>query len=459
MWRDFAHRKLGAAIVEFCLLTACVLQASYVRYGVSPFYSSYWQLDLLKYALIAFVFLLVLHLYDVSEYRHSRSFGEYALRLCQAILSASAVLCVLYFLVPDLIVGRELFAITLVFSSVFLTVWHTLLRVYIEARPSRSNVIVIGTGRLAKNLVKEVLRRPDLGMKVKGFVDDDPSLQGVSIVNPRVIGFCQDLPRLMEHHHVDRIVVALQDRRGKLPIKDLLDFKTRGIAIEDATSFYERVTGKIALENLKPSWMIFNSGFEVSKGQLRLKRITSVLLSSLALLLAWPVVLLIMALIKLESKGPVFHKQERVGQDGRVFMLWKFRSMYEDAERDTGPVWSESGDKRVTRIGRILRRFRFDELPQLYNVLRGDMSLVGPRPERPHFVDELATNIPFYKLRHVVKPGITGWAQINYEYASSVEHTVEKLQYDLFYIKNMSWFLDAVIIFETIKTVLMRKGS
>jgi exopolysaccharide biosynthesis polyprenyl glycosylphosphotransferase len=205
--------------------------------------------------------------------------------------------------------------------------------------------------------------------------------------------------------------------------------------------------------------MIFNSGFHISKRQLFIKRIASIVLSSLMVLVASPVILLIMVLIKLDSKGPIFHKQERVGREGRVFSLWKFRSMIENAEQETGPVWSAVGDKRVTRAGKILRRYRLDELPQLFNVLRGDMSLVGPRPERPHFVTELAESIPFYQLRHVVNPGVTGWAQVNYMYASSIEHTVEKLQYDLFYIKNMSLFLDFIILFETLKTVLMRRGS
>jgi sugar transferase (PEP-CTERM system associated) len=254
-------------------------------------------------------------------------------------------------------------------------------------------------------------------------------------------------------------VVGLQDRRGKLPIKELLDFKTKGVAIEDATTFYERVAGKIPIENLKPSWMVFNSGFGVTKRALLEKRILSIVVSSILLVLCLPVMLVLAVLIKLDSKGPVFYKQERVGQDGKSFMLIKFRSMFENAESGTGPVWAKEGDDRITRMGRIMRRTRLDELPQFINVLRGDMSMVGPRPERPHFVQQLAESIPFYPLRHVIKPGITGWAQINYGYANTLDHTVEKLQYDLFYIKNMSWVLDSLIILETVKTVLVRKGS
>ena len=244
-----------------------------------------------------------------------------------------------------------------------------------------------------------------------------------------------------------------------MPIEDLLNLKTRGVAVEEATGLYERITGKIALENLKPSWMIFNPGFEVSKSMLLRKRLLSLIVSVLLLAIFSPVILLLLLLIKLDSSGPVFHKQERVGQNGRVFTLWKFRSMHRDAERDTGPVWAVEGDSRVTRIGRFLRRTRLDELPQIYNVLRGDMSLVGPRPERPKFVQELSEQIPYYHLRHAVKPGVTGWAQINCEYGNSVKGAVEKLQYDLFYIKNLSMLLDFLVVFETIKTVLVRKGS
>jgi exopolysaccharide biosynthesis polyprenyl glycosylphosphotransferase len=205
--------------------------------------------------------------------------------------------------------------------------------------------------------------------------------------------------------------------------------------------------------------MIFNEGFEVSTALLVQKQILSFLVSAVLCVVFLPLFPIIALLIKLDSKGPVFHRQERVGQDGKTFTLWKFRSMKQDAEKQTGPVWSAAQDSRVTRIGKYLRRTRLDELPQLYNILRGDMSLVGPRPERPHFVKQLSEIIPFYNLRHVVKPGVTGWAQIKYRYGNSVEDAVEKLQYDLFYIKNLSWPLDLIIIFDTAKTVLVRKGS
>jgi sugar transferase (PEP-CTERM system associated) len=459
MWRYLALRKLGAVFIETLLLVLCVLAAYFIRMHEMPLNLADRNQILLKAVLIAVVFQLSLHLNDIYGFRGSRPSKEYAVRLCQALAIATVVLCVIYYVAPALTVGRGVFGISILLSSIFLILWHTCLRLYLGARAPHTNLLVLGTGNLAREAVREILAHPELGIRVLGFVDDNPQLVGVSIVNPKVIGVYQDLPDLVAKHKVDRIVVGLQDRRGKLPIKELLDFKTRGVAIEDATTFYERVAGKIPIENLKPSWMVFNTGFGVSKRALLEKRILSLLVSSVLLMLLSPIILLLIVLIKLDSKGPAFYRQERVGQDGKPFMLVKFRSMFEDAENGTGPVWCKEGDDRVTRMGRIMRRTRLDELPQFYNVLRGDMSLVGPRPERPHFVQQLVESIPFYPLRHIVKPGITGWAQINYGYANSLDHTVQKLQYDLFYIKNMSWALDSLIILETIKTVLVKKGS
>ncbi|HTY60851.1 MAG TPA: TIGR03013 family XrtA/PEP-CTERM system glycosyltransferase [Acidobacteriota bacterium] len=459
MWRYLVLRKLGAVFVEAVLLVFCVLAAHEIRLPEWHISSAVRDGTLLRAILMAAVFQLSLHLNDIYGYIGKRPSREYVVRLCQALALATVVLCVVYYIAPELMLGRGVFGIAVLLSSAFLVPWHTLVRFYVATLTPHTNLLVLGTGNLAREAVKEILAHPELGIKVLGFVGDNPKMVGISIVNPKVIGVYDDLPALVASHKVDRIVVGLQDRRGKLPIKELLDFKTRGIAIEDATTFYERVAGKIPIENLKPSWMVFNTGFSVTKRALLRKRILSVLISSVLLVLFSPVILLLAVLIKMDSKGPVFYRQERVGQDGKTFTLAKFRSMFTDAEAQTGPVWSKEVDDRITRVGRFLRRTRFDELPQFYNVLRGDMSLVGPRPERPHFVQQLAESIPYYPLRHIVKPGITGWAQINYGYANSLEHTVEKLQYDLFYIKNMSWVLDSLILLETIKTVLVRKGS
>jgi sugar transferase (PEP-CTERM system associated) len=443
--RYLAFRKIGAVVAENILLVCCILEAARLRLGSSFMPSGRYPLFIAKAFAMAVIFQLALHLRDIYSFRRASSNTQFFLRLAEALALASVLLSATYYTFPDLMIGRGIFAITLALVSVFLTLWHTLARVYRGARGPLTSVLIVGTGPLARDLVAEILRHPEMGIGITGFVDDDPCLVEERIVNPRVLGLTADLTAVAARHRVDHIVVGLHDRRGRLPIGDLLSLKMRGVAIEDATSLYERISGKIAIQNLKPSWMIFNAGFEVSRRMLLQKRILSVVLSSALLILLAPLLLLILLVIRLESRGPALHRQQRVGMGGRVFILWKFRTTREDAED-------------VTRVGMLLRRTRLDELPKLFNVLRGDMSLVGPRPERPPFVAELSAKIPFYNLRHAVKPGITGWAQINCEYGDSPSgDAVEKLQYELFYVKHVSLLLDLLILFQTVKLVLLNR--
>ncbi len=459
MLRFFIFRKFGTVLFEYLMLTGLILGSS-LLYLKSPFFQHpNPSLAALKALLIALIFQIFLHLCDAYDFRKPRLPSIDIVRVAKALLLASLALWCAYLLFPRILVGHGTFICILVVSSVFLMTWHALLRFYFKVRHPRSNIVLLGTGRLARDLVREIIRRPELGIGVSGFLGDDPALVGVSIVNPKVIGLYKDLSQIIAEKKVNRVVVELQDRRGQLPIDELLKLKTNCIGVEEATSLYECVTGKIAVENLKPSWMIFNPGFDISKRHIAAKQILSVLLTLMILFILAPVILVVMVLIKLDSPGPIFFKQERVGLDGKAFTLWKFRSMCWDAERETGPVWAIKDDPRVTRLGRFLRRSRLDEVPQLYNILRGDMSLIGPRPERPNFVNELSQTTPYYKIRHTVRLGLTGWAQINYQYANSIEDSLEKLQYDLFYIKHMSIVLDMIIAFETIKIILVRPGS
>src|SRR5262245_13528968 len=455
--RYLAIHRFGLVFIEHTLLIAFVLGHSALR--------SYPQQGLYNYPgslgrafVCAITIQIILHLADACGLRAGLSHLQNMLVLIQGIVLACLVIWLLYSIIPALAIAPNTFLL-LLWVSPFLAAWHIFLRFYLGLLSRRSTVLILGTGRLARALATEIVHRPELGFSVCGFLDDDPSLLGISIVNPKVLGANKEVRRIVSQWPVSKIVVELQDRRGTLPIDELLELKASGVSIEEATSLYERLTGKIAVENLKPSWMIFNNGFQASRRMLLLKDLLSFAVSALLLVLFLPFFPLITFLIKLDSPGPIFHRQERVGQHGKVFTLWKFRSMRAGAEKDTGPVWASANDGRVTRIGKYLRRTRLDELPQLYNVLRGDMSLVGPRPERPHFVQQLAQSIPFYHLRHSVRPGITGWAQIHYRYGNSLEDAIEKLQYDLFYIKNISPLLDAIVIFDTVKTVLMRKGS
>ncbi len=264
---------------------------------------------------------------------------------------------------------------------------------------------------------------------------------------------------LVTKHRVDVLVVALEDRREGLPTEQLLQCRLAGVSVVEQEALYERITGKIAVQALRPSYLIFNEGFSRQAWNELAKRMLDLACSLVVLLLTWPLMLATAIAVRLDSPGPILFAQERVGRDGHSFTLFKFRSMRADAEQLSGPVWATQDDPRITRSGKFIRRTRLDELPQLFNVLAGHMSMIGPRPERPHFVDELAKKIPYYRQRHIVKPGLTGWAQINYRYGASLEDAIQKLQYDLFYIKNMSLLFDLSILFNTVKIVILRKGT
>jgi sugar transferase (PEP-CTERM system associated) len=272
-------------------------------------------------------------------------------------------------------------------------------------------------------------------------------------------GFFENLAVGRPIRGVDRIVVAIEERRGKLPVDLLLSLKNRGVQVQDGNDVYESITGKVPIESIRLSWLLFAPGSHASRLFLFYKRLTSVVISIIGLLLTLPLLPFVALAIKLSSRGQVLYSQSRVGRDGVVFRCYKFRTMRADAEADTGPTWAQDDDPRITRVGKFLRKTRMDEIPQLWNVLRGDMSLVGPRPERPEFVEGLNQEIPYYHLRHSVRPGITGWAQILYKYGSTVEDAKEKLRYDLYYIKNASVGLDLLILFNTIKIVLLGRGA
>jgi len=322
-------------------------------------------------------------------------------------------------------------------------------------------LLIVGTSTAAVGLARELFdRRQELGVELVGFVDPDPARIGTPLINPGVIGTVSDIPTIARERRVDRVVVSLADARGKLSMDQLLNMKLNdGVRFDHLASLYEEYTGKIAIENLRPSWLIFSEGFRRRRALEATKRGIDIVLAFIGLVVALPAMALVALAMKLLSPGPVFYHQDRVGKDGKSFTIYKFRSMRTDAEAGTGAVWSTVGDPRVTPFGRFLRRTRLDELPQLWNVLRGDMSTVGPRPERPEFVTDLTKEIPFYGQRHAVRPGVTGWAQVRHNYASSVADSLEKLQYDLFYIKNFSLSLDLFIVFETMKTMLLRRGA
>lgn len=275
----------------------------------------------------------------------------------------------------------------------------------------------------------------------------------------QIIGDSSLIHEIASRGKVNRIIVALEERRGKLPTEELLKCRMEGISIEEGLTFYEHLTGKLLIERTYPSFLIFSNGFPKSSLKRALKAVMDYVISSLGLIISIPIMALVALAIKVDSSGPIFYRQERVAKNGKIFNLLKFRSMKEDAEEETGPVWAEENDERITRVGKVIRKLRLDELPQMINVIRGEMSFVGPRPERPYFAAQLKKEVPFYEKRLSLKPGITGWAQIQYPYGASKEDALEKLKYDLYYIKNMSLSLDMNIIFQTIRIVLFGRGA
>ncbi|MDA8389549.1 MAG: TIGR03013 family PEP-CTERM/XrtA system glycosyltransferase [Gammaproteobacteria bacterium] len=321
----------------------------------------------------------------------------------------------------------------------------------------RRHVLVLGTGRRARavlSLASGSLARP--GFHIVGFVplgEKEPTGEALPLLP------AQSLLDVARFHHVSEIVVANRDRRHNLPMHDLLACKLTGVQVLDVTTFFEKESGRIELESLNTSWLVFADGFRQGVSRTLIKRAFDVCVSAILLIVALPVMVVVAFAIWAEDRGPILYRQERVGQGGKIFPLYKFRSMRVHAERDGTPRWASAHDARVTRVGRIIRNMRIDELPQAINVLRGDMSFVGPRPERPFFVDELIERIPFYNHRHTIKPGITGWAQVLYPYGASVEDAREKLKYDLYYVKNNSLFLDLIILFQTAQVVIFQKGS
>ena len=380
-------------------------------------------------------------------------------RAVQALGATSLLLAAVYYWFPNLIVGRGVFMVATLLIITLLFGWRIAFEWTSRRIVPRERLLLVGTSAAAISLARELFERQDLGVEIVGFIDPDPARVGAPVLNPGVIGTIEDIPAIVRARGVERVVVSLSDARGKLPMDKLLEMKLDGVSFDHLASVYEQYTGKIAIDNLRPSWLIFSEGFRKSRIQQVVKRLTDVACAAVGLLLSFPIMLLVAIAVKASSRGPIFYHQPRVGLRGRVFVVHKFRSMREDAEKETGAVWAAVNDSRVTPIGQLLRRTRIDELPQLWNVVRGDMSLVGPRPERPEFVSSLTQQIPFYGQRHTVRPGLTGWAQVRYTYAASSEDAMEKLQYELFYIKHMSFALDLFVLAKTIKTVLRGEGA
>ena len=392
------------------------------------------------------------------QHVHNRSVTESCARALLAMMFGLPLAYAIFSLLPANTDHREL--ITMVaMAAVAAVMVHRVYAAHSSTQSRlRTRILIFGSGTVAKT-VGSTLRAADPHAQIVGYFagpnEENPEVPRTEMIEPR--GTLTETARSLG---VDEIVVALSERRGgSMPLRELLDCKLYGVRVVDIATYFEKTLAQIKISHVNAGWLIFGDGFNQGMLRTAVKRVFDVVSSSLILLAALPVMAITAVLIKLESPGAVLYRQERVGLNGRVFNVIKFRSMRSDAEKDGKPRWATLNDDRVTKIGRFIRKVRIDELPQLLNVLRGEMSMVGPRPERQFFVDELISKIPYYAVRHSVKPGVTGWAQVRYEYGSTVEDSIEKLQYDLYYVKNHTLFLDLLIMLETVAVVLTGKGA
>lgn len=528
---------LGEAIVIF----GAVFLASYIRIGAEIFVIDRWLF--VKTLLITCACQTCLYYNDLYDFGISDTLPELTIRLFQALGASAIILAGIYFLAPSAIIGRGIFLISVGFVVVFLVSWRILYKKILELGLFDQRIIILGASELARSIMKEIDRRKDCGYVVSVLaIDEDEDGFNVTGKNIELIrkkgyvGLC-DMAKALG---IQKIVVALREKRGTFPAQELLKCRVDGIEVLEGTSFYEMLTGKLIVDHINPAWLIFSDGFQKSRFRLLIKRISDLVMAFILLLLFLPIIGLIALLIKLDRKrpdlapveiwrwfartcasdgasishrirdlmlpyihghdidngniwerfrskcridgvspqdmmlnlikaeiyqrhkpqNPIFFAQKRMGRRGTIYWIYKFRSMVEWAEEISGgPTWAKSNDKRVTKVGRFLRKWRLDEIPQLWNVFKGEMSFVGPRPEREYFVRQLEQSLPYYRERLTVKPGITGWAQVSYGYGASEDDAREKLNYDLFYIKNMSIFMDMMIMLKTVKIVIFGKGA
>jgi sugar transferase (PEP-CTERM system associated) len=447
------------AITESGLIVFSIMLAAWIRLGSAS--DAAWYLTrpytIAQVATVLLICWVCFYYNDMYDLQTVSRRAELVVRLMQSLGAAALILALLYYFIPDMALGRGVAVLAATFVGLTLLAWRLVVDATGSFRPVH-RVLIAGTGSSGIRLVREILEHPELNIKVLGFLDEKNENIGRSLVNPGVVGGVTDIEDYVQRERVDWVVLAFGERRGVMPTRQLVRVKLSGVRVEEAHTLYEKLMGSVMLERLSPSWLVLSEGFRKDILLMSTKRLMDVTISLISLIVLCPVLLLISLAIYLESGSPVLFRQERVGMKGRSFDILKFRSMRQNSE-ENGPVWAAKGDSRVTGLGRFLRRYRFDEIPQLVNVLRGDMSFVGPRPERPEFVQMLGEAIPFYHERHSVRPGLTGWAQIKYQYGATVEDAKTKLEYDLFYIKHLSIFLDVAIIFRTLQVVLFARGS
>jgi len=457
-------RNVFFVIGEGLMIYLAVFTAVYIVRGYTDVFMNL-QIAL-KVALFTFVCQTILYYNDLYNIKQVDSFGELTIRLLQGLGFTCIFLAIVYFVFPGTLIASGIFILAVGLVFLFIAGWRFWYMIILDRGMFNQNIILVGSGDLSKQITNEIKSRKDIGYKIvasipikieksasAGYEKDS---QKTETSDQPQIG---DLLRMANQNNVTSVIVALDEKRGCFPTQELLACRVKGIDVIEGNSFFEMLKGKLIVSQLSPSWLIFSKGFEKTFFEKLVKRALDTSLSLVLGILTAPLIALVMLLIKLDSKGPVIYSQERVGRHRKPVRIYKFRSMIQDAEKASGPQWAEEEDPRITRVGRIIRKLRIDEIPQLWNVIKGNMSMVGPRPERQFFVEQLEKTIPFYKERFTVKPGLTGWAQIRYAYGASEDDAEEKLNFDLFYIKNMSILFDLVIIFNTVKIVLFGTGA
>lgn len=452
--RSNLSRNFTFILFQDLALLGAIALACYLRY----LYDIY---DLFTYRTLGGVLVMygvikvAYHYFDLYEVSLHISFREFIKNLLKAFVTSVFILTAIYYIYKPAMIGQGILALSVIFCITITVLYRLLWGEISEESSFMQRALVLGTGKLATTVLEDVIRYGDSGYRIVGVVAEN-RVEKNEVLGFRVLGSADSLPTLCAEHRAHLVIVALDEQRGFLPTRELMEVKLTGVRIIDNVTFHERFAGKIVLESLRPSWFVFTDGFKVGRLRLFSKRAFDLITAMTGLIVAAPLWVPTAILVKLTSRGPILYKQERVGLGGETFQLLKFRSMRVDAEDATGPVWARENDDRVTPIGHYIRRFRIDEIPQMFNVLNGEMSFVGPRPERPFFVKRLTEQLHYYSQRHVVKPGITGWAQVRYPYGATVEDAKEKLQLDLYYIKHTNLAFDIKILLETTK-IIFRK--
>lgn len=463
MLRLFRHlytiRNIFFISAEASFIFIAVIVSTWILLGSSVDFFDKWLI--LKGFIVSFVCIVCLYYNGVYDISATKNYSELTIRLMQAFGAALIFLAGIYAVFQNMMICRGFFLIYLPIAMGMIAFWRLIYLMVLKKGLFNEKIMLIGSSEVSQGILSKIHEQIDCGYTLVTVVEEKGTEGTLQIDNTRVVKLTgyDDLFQKARSNGVEKIVVAIKERRGSFPLSELLTCRVEGLEIIDGNSFYEMLTGKLIVSSTNPTWFIFSEGFKKSYIKNVLKRIEDIVASLILLAaLSWLIVITSM-LIKLESKGPILFSQERLGKRKKPYMVYKFRSMSQDAEKESGPVWAKKDDARVTRVGHFIRKWRVDEIPQLWNVLKGDMSLVGPRPERDHFVKLLSEEIPYYSERFSVKPGLTGWAQVCYGYGDSVEDAIEKLNFDLFYIKNLSLFMDVVILFRTVKTVIFGVGA